>query len=159
MPRPVTLVSVLILAGAGVAVVDAQSPYALPETPVSGTAFSLASTSKCIPSPYVLVLKVAAPAGAAFNSIDVTVDGRTSTTMTGATTGSRNQVYLGPGTSEIAIEATTPGGQRASVTRSYKTCAAPKAKKKTKRKVTKKPSVTKPKPASGSPITEGGGED
>src|SRR5687767_11035086 len=117
MPRPVTLLSVLILAGAGAALVDAQDPYALPETPVGTSAFRLPSTAKCIPSPYVVVLKVAAPSGAAFNQITAAVDGRLSTSLTGATTAGRHQLYIGPGRSVVDVEASTPGGQSAALSR------------------------------------------
>ena len=150
MPRPVTLLSALILAGAGVAVVDAQSPYALPETPVGADAFTLPRTTKCIPSPFVVVLKVAAPSGAAFKDFEVSVDGRLSTMVSGATTASRHQIYVGRGTSEIEIASTTPGGQSTSVSRTYRSC---KPKPRPKRRSTGRPSPV------GNPISEGGGED
>lgn len=160
MPRPVTLLSLAILAGAGVAAVNAQDPYALPETPVTASALHLASTSKCVRSPYVIVFKAAAPAGSAFDEIAVTVDQRTSTRISGLTTASRNQVYLGPGSSRVVATVTTPGGQRVSLARRYRTCK-PKKKKATRRKVStpKPPSKPKPKPRLPAPVTEGGGED
>ena len=157
MPRPVTLLSVLILGGAGAALVDAQDPYALPETPVSPSSFRLPSTAKCIPTPYVVVLKVAAPSGAAFNQITATVDGRLSTSLAGATTAARNQIYIGPGRSEIDIAATTPGGQSTAISRTYRSCAKPKPKRKRKQPSSGKPA---PIPVGGNPVTtEGGGED